>query len=116
MTAVPALTLESIRAEVLELKSLLTEQLTLERFPVEGFLRVKQILGDPKAEPPVLPIIPVSSSSWWDGVAKGRYPQPVRHGSTTMWRVSDIRKLIKDIEREQEKEIGEVPEESGERA
>jgi hypothetical protein len=41
-------------------------------------------------------IIPVCKSSWWAGVASGKYPQPYRGlGSrTTVWRVEDIRNLL----------------------
>ncbi len=70
--------------------------------PTEGFLRKKHILGDPKADPPTLPIIPVSDSAWWDGVRTGRYPKPVRHHGITMWRVADIRSLIARINEEAE--------------
>lgn len=61
-----------------------------------GFLRLHQIIGDPKAEPPVPPIIPVSKSTWWAGVKSGRYPQPVRTlgKRITAWRIEDIRTLI----------------------
>ena len=63
--------------------------------PETGFVRLKQILGDPKADPPVPPIIPVSKSTWWAWVKAGRFPKPVKLGPrTTAWRVSDIRKLI----------------------
>ena len=63
--------------------------------PKTGFVRLKQILGNPKADPPVPAIIPVSRSSWWLGVRSGRFPQPIKLGPrTTAWRVEDIRKLI----------------------
>lgn len=63
--------------------------------PQEGFLRLSQILGNPKAEPPTPAIIPVSKSSWWQGVKDGKYPKPVKLGPrTTAWRTSDIRALI----------------------
>ncbi len=63
--------------------------------PETGYLRLKQIIGDPKANPPVPPIIPVSRSSWWQGCKDKRYPAPVRIGTrTTVWRVEEIRALI----------------------
>jgi len=62
--------------------------------PETGFLRLPQIIGNPKAEPPIPPIIPVKKSCWWDGVKTGRFPQPVKLGRCTMWRVEDIRTLI----------------------
>jgi hypothetical protein len=65
------------------------------QIPEDGFLRLPQILGNPKASPPLPPIVPVSRSSWWAGVKSGRYPRPVKLGPhTTAWRVSDIRALI----------------------
>ena len=62
--------------------------------PETGFLRLPQIVGDPKAYPPTPALIPVSRSTWWAGVksrpipttgqtrpahhrlAGGRYPPP----------------------------------------
>lgn len=44
--------------------------------------------------PQVLERIPVSKSHWWDGVGKGRYPQPVRFGARiTCWKLEDIEQL-----------------------
>ena len=68
---------------------------TVRQLPEAGFLRIRQIIGDPKATPPTPPIIPVSKSSWWDGCKSGKYPQPIKLGPrTTVWRASDIYKLI----------------------
>jgi predicted DNA-binding transcriptional regulator AlpA len=62
----------------------------LPNLPETGFLRLKQIVG-PKG------LIPVSKSTWWQGVRDGRYPAPVKLGRRiTAWRVEDIRKLIND--------------------
>jgi hypothetical protein len=62
--------------------------------PETGFLRLPQIIGDPAANPPILPIIPVKKSCWWAGVKSGRFPKSVKLGRCTMWRVEDIRALI----------------------
>ncbi len=63
--------------------------------PPTGFLRLPQIIGDPKADPPIPALIPVSASTWWAGVKSGRYPQPVKLSERcTAWRVSDIMTLI----------------------
>lgn len=76
-------------------------------FPKFGFLRLSQIIGDPKAEPPIPAIIPIGKSQWWDGVRSGRFPKPYRLGPrTTAWRADDIQKLID--------ELCEVSEEDGE--
>lgn len=57
-------------------------------FPSVGFLRLKDILV----------FFPVSRSTWWDGVAKGIYPKPVKLSArTTAWKVEDIRALIERI-------------------
>jgi len=66
------------------------------QLPEAGLLRVKQIVGDPKASPPIPAIINISRSTWWAGVRSGRYPQPVRNlgPRITAWRVEDIRKLV----------------------
>lgn len=62
--------------------------------PETGYLRLKSIIGDPKAGIP--PLVPVSKSTWWQGVRDGRYPQPTRFlgERITAWRVEDIRALI----------------------
>jgi len=63
--------------------------------PEAGYLRLVQIVGNPKAKPPIPAIIPVSKSTWWAGVKTGRYPAPVKLGSRiTAWRVDDIKALI----------------------
>ena len=50
-----------------------------------GFIRIKSILK----------IFPISRSSWYQGVADGRFPKPVKLGvRTSAWRVEDIRALI----------------------
>lgn len=68
--------------------------------PETGFLRLKQIIGDPHAEPPVPAIIPVSKSTWWAGVKSGRFPKPVRLGPRTPgWQVEVIRDLVKQLGR-----------------
>lgn len=61
--------------------------------PATGFVRLSQIIGNPKTETPA--IIPVSKSVWWAGVKSGRFPKPVKLSQrTTAWRVEDIRALI----------------------
>lgn len=63
----------------------------------DGFLRLKQIIGDPKANPPIPPIIPVSATSWWNGCrgANAKYPKPVKLGpKTTVWRASEVLALV----------------------
>jgi predicted DNA-binding transcriptional regulator AlpA len=55
--------------------------------PDDGLVRLKDILA-PKGP------LPISRSSWWRGVAEGRYPQPVRLGRRIYaWPAEHIRKL-----------------------
>ncbi|ATG90154.1 helix-turn-helix transcriptional regulator [Methylomonas koyamae] len=65
------------------------------KLPETGFLRLKQIIGDPKAKPPISGLLPMSKSSWWDGIKKGIFPKPIKMGpNMTAWRVEDIAELI----------------------
>jgi prophage regulatory protein len=65
------------------------------QLPETGYLRLPQIIGNPRAEPPIPAIIPVSKSAWWAGVRTGRYPKSVKLGPrTTAWKVEDIRRFV----------------------
>jgi prophage regulatory protein len=65
------------------------------QIPETGFLRLRQILGDPTTNPPTPPLIPVGKSAWWAGVRAGRFPAAIKLAPrTTVWRVEDIRSLI----------------------
>jgi len=71
----------------------------MDYLPETGFLRLRQIIGDPSARPPIHPVIPVSKSTWWEGVRTGRYPQPVRTlgRRITAWKAEDIRELVRSL-------------------
>jgi len=71
----------------------------MQKLPETGYLRLSQIIGNPNAEPPIPPIIPIGKSSWWAGVASGRFPKPVKSlgKRITAWKVDDIRALIEQI-------------------
>jgi prophage regulatory protein len=61
-------------------------------FPKTGFVRLKSILG-PKGP------IPVSPSTWWQGVKDGRFPQPTKLGPrTTVWKAEEIRALFEQVD------------------
>ncbi len=58
------------------------------KFPETGLVRLSQILA-PRGP------IPVSKSTWWQGVKDGRFPKPTKLGPrTTVWKVDDIRALF----------------------
>jgi prophage regulatory protein len=57
----------------------------MKSLPETGFLRL----------PEVLRFIPVSKTTWWNGVKSGRFPKSIKLGpGITTWRAEDIRKLI----------------------
>ena len=57
-------------------------------FPRTGFVRLSSILA-PRGP------IPVSKSTWWQGVRDGRFPKPQKLGPrTTVWKAEDIRGLF----------------------
>lgn len=59
-----------------------------------GLYRVKSIVRTKEGGPP---LIDVSPATWWAGVASGRFPKPVRNGSMTFWRGSDLLALIEGM-------------------
>jgi hypothetical protein len=61
----------------------------------DTFLRLPQIIGNRKAEPPIEPIIPVCKTTWWAGVKSGIFPAPIKLSPrVAVWRSSDIHSLI----------------------
>jgi len=68
--------------------------------PEIGYLRLSQIIGDKTATPPVPAILPISRSTFLNGVRSGRFPKPIKLSErTTAWRVSDIRALLENLGR-----------------
>lgn len=63
--------------------------------PPQGYLRISQILGNPKANPPLPGLIPIGKSTFWLWVKEGRAPKPVKLGPRiTAWRAEDIQAFI----------------------
>lgn len=63
--------------------------------PEAGYVRLAQILGNPKADPPVPPILPICKSSWYAGIKSGIYPAPILISPrTAVYPVEAIRRLI----------------------
>ena len=57
----------------------------LQTTPRDRFLRIRQVLEK----------FPVSRTTWWAGVAEGRYPRGIKLSErTTAWRESEIDALI----------------------
>ena len=61
-----------------------------------GLYRLRRIIkGDPKAVPPVEPLIPVCAATWWAGVKTGLYPKPIKLSPrVTVWSAADIHEFI----------------------
>lgn len=76
----------------------------------DSLLRLSQIIGNLKANPPIQPIIPVSRSTWWAGIHTGRFPKPVNSlgGRVTAWRASDVLKLVSQDQQNAEEIVGGV--------
>ena len=65
---------------------------------IPRLLRLKQIVDDPKSDPPIEPIIPISKSSWWEGVKSRRYAKAIKlSANTTVWREDEVRALVEKI-------------------
>ncbi len=78
----------------------------MNKLPAEGFLRLKQIIGDPKAIPPIPALIPVGRTTWWAGVKSGEFPKSIKlTARVTVWRVDDIRALMKGEYKQDVKQI-----------
>lgn len=61
--------------------------------PESGYLRLPQIIGDRKKG--IAPLIPVSRTTWFQGMKDGRFPEGVLLGARIrVWRAEDIRKLV----------------------
>ena len=68
--------------------------------PLHIYLRLSEILGDPKADPPTQGLLPISKSAWWDGIKERRYPAPYKIGKRSVaWRLDDIQSLLDSFER-----------------
>ncbi len=64
-----------------------------------GFVRISHIIGN--ASQGLKPIIPVSRATWYAGIKAGKYPKPIRLSEgVSVWRVSDIDALCRQIEQQ----------------
>ena len=61
-----------------------------------SLFRVSQIIGDKKKD--IQPIIPVSRSHWFAGVADGRFPKGIKLSERVIvWRGEDLSALLSSI-------------------
>jgi prophage regulatory protein len=48
--------------------------------------------------PQVLAVFPISKTSWYAGIAAGKFPKPIKLGSrTSAWKSEDIRVLVESM-------------------
>lgn len=71
---------------------------TTHKLPEAGYLRLAQIIGDKKSNPPIAGIFPVSRSHFYKGIQEGVYPKPTHVGRTSLWKVDDIKNLLHQID------------------
>lgn len=63
---------------------------------MDRLIRVKDIVGCKKSG--TRGYLSISKSSWWAGVAEGKYPAPIKLGArTTCWRESDVLALVANV-------------------
>jgi prophage regulatory protein len=47
----------------------------------------------------ILKLFPIGETTWWMGVAEGRYPKPIKLAKRVNgWRVGEIRALLESVE------------------
>jgi len=62
--------------------------------PDWGYMRLKDVLR----------VIPVSKSTWWEGIRAGYFPKGIKlKRNITVWQVRDIRQLAEKIKEEADK-------------
>ena len=72
-------------------------QMTISSNPEERLLRLSAVLAR----------FPVSRSHWYQGIADGRFPKPVKLSANVVaWRASDIETLIAQLSNESEAHNG----------
>ncbi len=68
------------------------------QLPATGFIKLRTIIGNPKTKPPTPPLIPVSRTTFLNGVKSGKYPKPIKLGERSIaWRVEDIHALLEEL-------------------
>ena len=58
----------------------------------ERLLKLPDVIGDKKRG--ISGYIPMSRTKWYEGVKKRIFPSPVRIGSGSFWKLSEIKRLI----------------------
>jgi prophage regulatory protein len=71
---------------------------SIHQLPETGYLRIFSIIGNPKANPPIPAIVPVSRSTWLNWEKSGKAPKSIKLGErVTVWRVEDVIAFIEKL-------------------
>lgn len=70
----------------------------INEIPKVGYCRLCQIIGSKKSKPPIPAVLPISRTTWYEGIKAGKFPKPLIVGRCAMWRWADIRKLLEDMD------------------
>jgi predicted DNA-binding transcriptional regulator AlpA len=86
-------------SQILGRREVTAEQATANRKTLETAIAAGRRIAPPLLRPrPAVPaLLPISKSSWWSGIAAGKYPKAVRVGGRSLWRASDIQKLLEQL-------------------
>lgn len=69
--------------------------------PEGGYVRLSQLVGNPKAEPPIPGIIPAGRSTIWLWIKQGKFPKPLKLGPrVTVFSVESILEFLEKLEAE----------------
>ena len=69
---------------------------TTATLPATGFVRIWQIVGNPKTNTPG--VIPIGRTTFLNGVKSGKFPRSYKLGErTTAWKVEDILALVEQL-------------------
>lgn len=67
-------------------------------------VRIPDIIGDPKATPPIPPLVSVGRTTILDWEKQGKFPRSIKVGNCRMWRYADVIKWIEQDGRWSEKD------------
>jgi hypothetical protein len=66
-----------------------------EKHQGDRLIRLSNIIGNKKANPPIEPLVPVCKTSWLLGIKNGIYPQGIRLSPrVVLWRLSDVMAIV----------------------
>jgi predicted DNA-binding transcriptional regulator AlpA len=86
-------------SQILGRRAVTAEQAAANRKTLETAIAAGRRITPPLLRPrPAVPaLLPISKSSWWSGIAAGKYPKAVRVYGRSLWRASDIAALLERL-------------------